>query len=160
MEEDFGYVANKDIDGILSLAHPEIVEEFIPFRTVQGKTELRNFFEQQFHAVPDMDFEVESIFEVDHDTAVGQWRIRGTFTGGEFEGIKPTGRRVDLRGIDVMRFEDGLLRHNTIYFDGLAFARQIGMLPAEDSAGDRAIVAAFNGLTSLKRGLKDVLDRR
>ncbi|MEA2471820.1 MAG: hypothetical protein QOE38_2819 [Thermoleophilaceae bacterium] len=43
---------------------------------------------------------------------------------------------------------------NTVYYDGVEFARQIGMLPARDSAGDRAMLAAFNGATKLKRRLR------
>ena len=160
MEEDFGYVAAKDVDGRMSLVHDDIVEEFLALRTVEGKAEVRAFFEQFFGAVPDLDFETEAIHEVDDDTAVGQWRIRGTFSGGSFEGIEPTGKPVDIRGIDVMRFEDGKLRHNTIYYDGLTFARQVGLLPPEDSAADRAMLAAFNGLTTIKRSVRDAIESR
>lgn len=39
-------------------------------------------------------------------------------------GIEVTGRAA-LRGIDVMRFEGGVLRHKDVYYDGLTFARQV-----------------------------------
>ncbi|MDX1658983.1 MAG: ester cyclase [Nitriliruptorales bacterium] len=160
MREEFGYVAAKDLEGLLSLAHDDVTEDFIPLRTLRGKAQVRAFFEAQFAALPDQDFQVEDIHAVDANVAVGQWRIRGTFSGGSFEGIEPTGKPVDIRGIDVMRFEDGLLKHNTIYYDGLTFARQVGLLPAEESPADRAMLAAFNGLTSLKRTIKDAIDSR
>ncbi|MDX1621406.1 MAG: ester cyclase [Nitriliruptorales bacterium] len=160
MEQDFAYVAAHDVDGIMSLAHEDIVEDFLAVRTLRGKAEVRAYFEQIFAATPDLVFEVEEIHEVDDTTAVGQWRMYGTFSGAEFEGIQPTGRRVDLRGIDVMRLEDGLLKHNTIYYDGLSFARQIGMLPADDSPGDRAMKGLFNGVTTIKRAVQDTLNKR
>lgn len=49
---------------------------------------------------------------------------------------------------------DGRVDTNTVYFDGAAFARQVGMLPAAGSAGDRAVTAAFNGLTRLRRRIR------
>jgi hypothetical protein len=79
-----------------------------------------------------------------------QWRITGTFSGGPFLGVHATGRRIELRGIDVMHIVDGLLVDNTIYYDMLSFARQIGMLPSAGSRGDRAMTAAFNAQTDLR----------
>ena len=52
-----------------------------------------------------------------------------------------------------MHIIDGLLVDNTIYYDGLSFARQIGMLPSAGSRGDRAMTAAFNAQTDLRRKL-------
>jgi hypothetical protein len=59
-----------------------------------------------------------------------------------------------MRGVDVMTLDDeGRVDHNTIYYDGAEFARQVGMLPRRDSAADRALTAAFNGATKLKRAV-------
>lgn len=160
MRRDFARVAAHDVDGVVALAHPEVVEDFLPFRTLHGRHELRTFLEQQFAAFPDLAFETEAIHEVDATTAIGQWRLRGTFSGADFEGIAATGRSVDLRGVDVMTFEDGLIRHNTIYADGLRLARQIGLLPAEDSAADRALTTVFNGATTVRRLLERRMTRR
>ena len=58
----------------------------------------------------------------------------------------------------VARLQDddivgGRLVDNTIYYDGLSFARQIGILPSEGSRGDRALTAAFNARTDLRARL-------
>jgi hypothetical protein len=53
------------------------------------------------------------------------------------QGIAPTRRRVEIRGVDVMEIADGLIQHNTIYYDGATFARQIGLLPGLASAPTR-----------------------
>ena len=42
-----------------------------------------------------------------------QWRARGTFDGGPFQGLHPTGRPVEVRGCDVMEFEGEKIRHMT-----------------------------------------------
>src|SRR5512133_1692353 len=57
------------------------------------------------------------------------WKGTGTFTGAPFQGVRATGRRVTFRGCDVVEVRDRLVVDNTVYWDGAAFARDIGMLP-------------------------------
>ena len=78
-----------------------------------------------------------------------------TFTGGPFQGITPTGRRVYIRGVDVMEIADGLIQHNTIYYDGATFARQIGSPPGLGLCADQALLAAFNVKTTLSQRARD-----
>jgi hypothetical protein len=56
-----------------------------------------------------------------------------------------------IRGTDVMRITGGLIQHNTIYYDGAAFSRQIGMLPASGSRGERVLISAFNVRSRVSR---------
>jgi hypothetical protein len=51
----------------------------------------------------------------------------------------------------VMEIADGLIQRNTIYYEGLPWPRQIGMLPSQGSRADRALVFAFNAKTRLRR---------
>ena len=74
----------------------------------------------------------------------------GHFTGAPFMDIEPTGRRVDIRGVDLLEIEDGQIVSNAAYYDGAAFARQVGMLPSEGSGADRAMKGAFNAVTRLR----------
>ena len=91
---------------------------------------------------------------IDSQGATVQWRMRGTFDGGAFQGLEPTGRRIDLRGVDCMEVgEDGLITSNVAYYDGAAFARQVGMLPTQDSGADRAMRAGFNTVTRVRSAL-------
>jgi hypothetical protein len=50
-----------------------------------------------------------------------------------------------------MTFEEGKLRHNTIYYDGAGFARAVGMLPGQKSVAERALFGAFNAVTAAKK---------
>lgn len=159
MRESFDAIAAKDLDRLAALWDERSTDNFIALQLeVVGETELRAFFQEMFTAVPDLRFTTEQIHDVDENTAVGQWHLAGTFSGGPFQGIEPTGERVELRGIDVMRFEDGVLRRNDVYYDGLSFARQIGMLPDVDSAADRAMLAGFNAVTRAKEAVRRRLD--
>ena len=156
MKKSFAALAAKDLDALQAGHHDELVEEFVVLGPVTGRRAIRAFFSEMFAAMPDLEFNVERIMGVDERIAVGEWSLTGTFTGGPFQGIQPTGKRLSLRGVDIMEFEYGLLLHNTIYYDGLRFARQVGLLPDEGSTGDRLIMSGFNALT----GLKDKLRRK
>lgn len=156
MRAAFDAIDAKDLDRLAAIWDERSTDDFIALGTiVSGRTALRAFFDELFTAFPDLRMTVEDIHDVDERTAVGQWRMEGHFTGGPYAGIEPTGRRVEARGIDVMRFEDGKLRHNDVYYDGLSFARQIGLLPAADSRADKAMLAGFNMLSRLKAKVRE-----
>ena len=145
-----------DLDAAMHHVHSDAVDDFVVLRRFEGREAVRGFFSELFGAFPD--FQIEALNVVGDDLhAVVQWHAHGTFTGTPFQGVHATGRSVDLRGCDVMKFDDGKLTSNTIYYDGLTFARQIGMLPREGSSADKAITAAFNAGTDVKARL---LERR
>jgi hypothetical protein len=70
-------------------------------------------------------------------------------------GIEPSGKRVEIRGMDLFELEDGKLVSNTSYFDSMSIARQIGMLPADGSGTDRAMKSAFNTMTKVRRAIAE-----
>jgi steroid delta-isomerase-like uncharacterized protein len=148
----FDALQHRDLDAVARLQHDDVDDDFVAVGVFRGKAAVRAFFEQLFAAVPDLSLTPVRILAGD-DHATVQWRMTGTFSGSPFEGVHPTGRRVELKGVDVMHIVDGLLVDNTIYYDGLSFTRQIGMLPDAGSRGDRAMVAAFNAQTDLRSKL-------
>jgi predicted ester cyclase len=108
------------------------------------------WFRSFFDAMPDLHMEVEDVVvagEPGRERLAVRWRITGTFSGAPYMGIAPTGRPIDLCGMDLIDVEDGRVAGNNIYYDQLAFARQIGMLPSEGSLGDRLMTGAFNLVT-------------
>jgi steroid delta-isomerase-like uncharacterized protein len=147
---DFQALQRRDAAGMAECYAEDAVVEFVPIGPVRGSDEIREFFEGLFAAVPDLETTYE-IVAADDDTVVAEWRNRGTFSGAAFQGIEPTGKRVEFRGIDVMKIENDRIAHNTAYYDGLDFARQIGMMPALDSPAERAMKTAFNATTKLRQ---------
>jgi ketosteroid isomerase-like protein len=110
------------------------------------------WFRELFDAVPDLHMEVEGVAivgEPGRERATVRWRITGTFSGAPYLGIEPTGRPVDLRGMDLIDVEDGRVAANNVYYDQLTYTRQIGMLPPEGSLADRLMTG---GSTSSRRG--------
>jgi steroid delta-isomerase-like uncharacterized protein len=124
-------------------------------KTVRGAEALAQWFRDLFAAVPDWKVEIENTVDDGDRQVVVQWHATGTFDGDSaFLDVEPNGRALEIRGVDVIRMdENGKVATNTVYYDGADFARQIGMLPARDSAADRAMLRAFNGATKLKRRL-------
>src|SRR3954454_15779893 len=123
--------------------------------TVRGPEALAQWFRNLFAAVPDWKLEIENTVDDGDRQVVVQWHATGTFSGAPFLGVEPNGRPIDVRGCDVIVVdENDKVVKNTVYYDAAEYARQIGMLPARDSAGDRAMLAAFNGATKLRRRLR------
>jgi len=123
--------------------------------TVRGIAALTEWFRDLLTAVPDWTIEIENMFDDGGRQVVVQWRGGGTFTGGPFLGIQPNGRSLDIKGVDVFRFDDDWkVAQNTVYYDGAEFARQVGMLPPRDSTADRMTLKAFNARTRLTQKIK------
>jgi steroid delta-isomerase-like uncharacterized protein len=144
----FEAVISKDPDAIVAQGAPGYVDDFVAVGEMRGHDEIRAFFRETFAAFPDFKMTVDRIV-ADESAAVVQWHVTGTFSGAPFQGILPTGRRVELRGVDVMEIADGLVQHNTIYYDGASFARQIGMLPTQGSRGEQVLTSLFNAKSQL-----------
>jgi steroid delta-isomerase-like uncharacterized protein len=152
-------VSRRDPDGIAATGAPDYVDDFVAIGEIRGHDAVRAFFRDLFAAFPDFTMTIDRIV-ADDTTAAVQWHAAGTFTGGPFQGIAPTGRRVEVRGVDVMEIADELVQHDTIYYDGATFARQIGLLPGLGSRADKAMLAAFNAKTTLSQRVRDRRRRR
>jgi steroid delta-isomerase-like uncharacterized protein len=122
------------------------------------REEVVAWFRDFFDAVPDLHMEVEDVAvagQPGHERVTVRWHVTGTFSGAPYLGIEPTGRPVDLRGMDLIEIEDGRVAGNNIYYDQLAFARQIGILPSEGSLGDRLMTGSFNLVTKGRAKIRD-----
>jgi hydroxyacylglutathione hydrolase len=114
---------------------------------------VREFIGELIDAVPDLDMQVLAT-TTEKDRCGVQWRLSGTFAGpGHFGGIAPTGARLDLEGFDLITVRDGLIASNDAFTDSMSFARQVGMMPAQDSGAEQRMMGAFNVKTRLTAGL-------
>jgi steroid delta-isomerase-like uncharacterized protein len=150
VRETFAALDAHDIDRFRALLHPDAEDRFLAVGTFTGRDAIVAFFKELFAAVPDSRLDVRRVVAAG-DVASVEWTMRGTFSGGAFQGIRPTGKSVEIDGVDVVEVRDGLQYRNSIYYDGATFARQIGMLPALGSRADRLLVALFNARSRLRR---------
>jgi steroid delta-isomerase-like uncharacterized protein len=145
----FKAVTARDVDAMVAHMDDEVIEDITPVGILRGTGEVRDFFSQLFAAFPDFEFAVERCTS-SAGTAAIQWRATGTFRGAPFQGIEPTGRRIEVRGCDCLEVDDGKITRNTSYYDGAAFARGLGLLPQTGSGGEKAMLAAFNAVTKVR----------
>jgi steroid delta-isomerase-like uncharacterized protein len=96
-------------------------------------------------AFPDYQFTRPSAWAISEDrlTAYVPWHMTGTNTGPfDPPGYAPTGRPIDLTGIDVWRFRGGLIwRYEAVYNYSLV-ARQLGLALPRNGRLERIAVRA------------------
>jgi steroid delta-isomerase-like uncharacterized protein len=150
----FDAIARRDVEGMLEHWKDDGVVDLVPLGILRGRDEIAAFFTELFTAVPDMETTVMRVAASEHDVAI-EWRMSGNFTGGPFQGVEPNGRSIELRGVDMIEIADGKNVSNTAYYDGMAFARAVGLLPPQDSGAERAIKSAVNAATRVRRAVAD-----
>jgi len=118
-----------------------------------GPEGLRELISSLIAAIPDLNVEIVST-TTEGDRCVLQWRFSGTFAGpGSFNGITPTGHRMELEGVDILSVRDGLIQSNDAFTDTMAVPRQIGMMPPLHSPAEQRMTSAFNVKTRVTDGL-------
>jgi steroid delta-isomerase-like uncharacterized protein len=74
-------------------------------------------------AFPDLRMSV-ILMVAEGDLVTVVWVLRGTHTGAGYDGLPPTGVKLELRGITVWRIVDGKISEEWTSFDELQAARQ------------------------------------
>jgi steroid delta-isomerase-like uncharacterized protein len=144
-----------DIAAAADHLDPDVIEEITGVGILRGREEVRTFFDGLMKAAPDMRVITDRTV-TEGDTVVVQWRMTGTFTGGPlFNGVQPTGGRLELRGCDVIEVSsEGKITRNTAFQDGIELARTLGMMPPADSPAEKAMIAAFNTATKVRQAVR------
>jgi steroid delta-isomerase-like uncharacterized protein len=150
----FEALANRDLDAMAAHWREDVVDDLVALRPLRGTDEIVAFFRELFAAVPDLETTVTRVVAGETQAAV-EWRMTGHFTGAPLQGVDPTDRRLDLRGLDLFEVEDGKIVSITAYYDGMGFARQIGLMPPENSSAENAMKSAFNAATRVRRAVAD-----
>lgn len=117
-----------DIEGFGRL----LAEDFVEHEETPGlaptKAGVLDFFRMQRAAFPDMDLAPQDVL-TSGDKVVVRARMTGTHDG-ELMGMPPTGKRVDVQLIDIIRFgDDGLAHEHWGVFDLMAMMEQLGAIP-------------------------------
>jgi len=77
---------------------------------------------------PDLAMAVEEVV-AEGDLVASRWTWRGTHRG-DFQGIPPTGRRVEGPGMSIHRIAGGKIAEGWVNFDALGMLQQLGVVPA------------------------------
>lgn len=117
-----------DLDGFGELLADDFVEHEVTPGLEPTKEGVKAFFGMYMVAFPDLRMELLDIL-VSGDKGAARVRATGTHKG-EFLGMPPTGKGVDIQLIDLFRFgDDGLVREHWGVLDALKMMEQLGAIP-------------------------------
>lgn len=93
-----------------------------------GPRGYRDMFTELRTAFPDLHVEVEHLTATDDDVAFA-YTLTGT-NDGPFQGNAPTGKKFEVRGVQISRFEHGKLVERWGSSDQLGIMTQLGHINA------------------------------
>jgi steroid delta-isomerase-like uncharacterized protein len=132
-----------DADGVAALCTEEVTWSDPGYpEPLRGRDQVRAFVRATERAFPD--FRVEELgrphISAQEPIVLARYRMTGTMLGTwEYTNLAPTGRRIEVLGVDEWTFTRELLSGYRTYYDSLDMARQLGVLPPAGSRVDRAM---------------------
>jgi steroid delta-isomerase-like uncharacterized protein len=119
-----------DLDAIMAMHAPDMVfENHTAGESAKGE-EARAHIGSIFETWPDIEFSTRRLY-VRPGLVVQEWTATATharrMTRGDLV-AEPTGNTVTWDGLDVIPFEDGLVKRKDVYSDSVSILRQVGLL--------------------------------
>jgi steroid delta-isomerase-like uncharacterized protein len=119
-----------DLDGVMDLYAKDAVQ-LMPDGTFEGRGAIRERLAKELAAFSDLAHRVVSYVE-QGDAFADEWVFVGTHTGPlrlpDGTELAPTGKRVEVKGMELVAMRDGKVVANNLYYDNLAVAAQLGLL--------------------------------
>jgi glyoxylase-like metal-dependent hydrolase (beta-lactamase superfamily II)/predicted ester cyclase len=149
VKDYFDALSRRDIEAMAAAWAPDGEEHIASQVDAVGPNGVREYFGELFTAFPDFALTVQTTVAQDDKVAV-HWKASATMTGPLWT-LEPTGARIELEGIDLLRVEDDKIVRNDAVPDGMALARQIGLVPPAGSGLEQRLFSAFNARTKATR---------
>lgn len=115
--------ASEDLATLDRFFAPDVVSHDMPPGFPQGIEGIRMFFSAFREGMPDVQVRIDEIVS-EGDRAAVATMIEGTHTGA-LMGVEPTGRRISVRGIDMVRVADGRIVEHRGLTDTVGLLRQL-----------------------------------
>ena len=125
-----------DLDTVMEL-YAEDAVQIMPDGIFEGRDAIRERLAQDLVAVPDAVHTVRSFVE-QGDAFADEWTFVGTQTGPfllpDGTELPPTGKRVEVKGMEFVQMRDGKIVVDNLYYDNLGIAAQLGLIPQAATA--------------------------
>jgi len=119
-----------DLDAIMSMHAPDMVfDNHTAGESAEGEA-ARAHIGSIFKTWPDIEFTTRRLY-VREGLVVQEWTATATHTSTMRRGdlvAEPTGKRIEWDGLDVIPFENGLVKRKDVYSDSVSILRQVGLL--------------------------------
>ena len=96
---------------------------------IVGIDAFKAYYNNYLTGFSDAEFNIVDIFG-QGDKIVKHWNFKGTHDG-DFFGIPPTGKKIDLIGTTLVLMKDGKILQEQDFFDNYSLLSQLGLLPTE-----------------------------
>ena len=119
-----------DLDAIVAMHAPGMVfDNHTAGESATGE-DVRAHIGAIFETWPDIEFTTRRLY-LREGLVVQEWTAAATHARTMHRGdlvAEPSGRRVEWDGLDVIPFEDGLVKRKDVYSDSVSILRQVGLL--------------------------------
>jgi steroid delta-isomerase-like uncharacterized protein len=119
-----------DLDTIMSMHAPDMVfENHTAGESAEGEA-AREHIGKIFETWPDINFSTRRLYARD-GLIVQEWTATATHANTMRRGdlvAEPTGKKIEWNGMDVIPFENGLVKRKDVYSDSVSILRQLGLL--------------------------------
>jgi ketosteroid isomerase-like protein len=126
-----------DLSRVAQFYRPDIVMVSADAGELKGREQASERDRVFMEAFPDGEMEISASYD-SGDTAIVEWLFHGTNTGPlqlpSGEGLSATGKRVSVRGADVVTFEGGAAVKLHSYYDQVELLTQLGLMPGSPAA--------------------------
>jgi glyoxylase-like metal-dependent hydrolase (beta-lactamase superfamily II)/predicted ester cyclase len=155
----FAALSAHDLDTAVACWAPGGRGRFVNQQELVAPEGIRDYSAELFAAFPDFSLTILDLTTARNRTAV-RWRVRGSFAGpGQFQGLMPTGARVDLEGCDVVTVQNDLIVNNDAFLDRGTLAHQLGLAPGMGSKAEARLIKLANLQTRLRTRLRGQPER-
>jgi steroid delta-isomerase-like uncharacterized protein len=144
-----------DVDALVSLCSEDVVwdDPALP-APVQGREAVREYLTGTWSMFPDLAFALSEppLLALEGPRAAQAWRMSGTMLGPDpWSGFAATGKRMELDGVDLYEFRNGLVARYHGRYDLSECARQLGLAPARGSRPERTLAFVQRSAMRLRR---------
>lgn len=120
-----------DLDACMELYAADAVQ-MMHDGIFEGRSEIRDRLARDLTAFPDATYTVASFVE-QGEAFADEWTFAGTQTGPlllpDGTQLPPTGKRVEIKGMELVRLRDGQIVVDNLYYDMVAALFQLGLVP-------------------------------
>ena len=96
---------------------------------IEGIDDFKAYYNNYLTGFSDAEFNIVDVFG-QRNKIVKHWNFKGTHDG-DFFGIPPTGKKIDLIGTTLVLMKDGKILQEQDFFDNYSLLSQLGLLPTE-----------------------------
>jgi steroid delta-isomerase-like uncharacterized protein len=122
----FAAVEAHDVEKITEIYHPDAVHVTPDGVAHNAQDYVKEIIRSFGSAFPDLRIKIQNHYVLNDSVSIVEYTFSGTHKG-EFEGIDPTGKTMEVAGCSVIEVRNGKIVQERDYYDNMAFLTQLGV---------------------------------